>query len=302
MPRSINLMVVAIVLTAMGCAHSPLQAGGAVSDVPGLDPDSRFPPGTIEVNFLSKGERLNGFLYTAAGEGPHPTVVLLHGYPGNEKNLDVAQDLRSSGFNVLFFHYRGAWGSGGEFSFRNVIEDVASALAMLRVRAPDYRVDPNNLLLIGHSMGGFASLQGAANDPAVQCAAGLAAWDIGAAAAVFQTSDEIRQGWWDYSETLAMLRGWSGDKAITEIMDNADAYSLRGIAPRLRGKDILLLAADRDAAVPAAVFHDPMVEVYAADPDINLTHSVLSGDHSFSWTREALSTRVVRWAERCIGQ
>ena len=38
-------------------------------------------------------------------------VLLLHGFPGNEKNLDLAQDLRADGFNVLFFHYRGAWGS-----------------------------------------------------------------------------------------------------------------------------------------------------------------------------------------------
>ena len=45
------------------------------------------------------------------------TVILLHGFPGNERNLDLAQAIRRSGWNAVFFHYRGAWGSGGVFSF-----------------------------------------------------------------------------------------------------------------------------------------------------------------------------------------
>ena len=38
--------------------------------------------------------RLLSVLYTAAGSGPHPTVLLLHGIPGCERNLDLAQALR----------------------------------------------------------------------------------------------------------------------------------------------------------------------------------------------------------------
>ena len=30
----------------------------------------------------------------AAGAGPHPTMLLLHGLPGNERNLDLAQAAR----------------------------------------------------------------------------------------------------------------------------------------------------------------------------------------------------------------
>jgi len=55
----------------------------------------------------------NAIVYEAQGAGPHPTVVLLHGFPGNEKNLVLAQALRRAGWNVVFFHYRGSWGSGG---------------------------------------------------------------------------------------------------------------------------------------------------------------------------------------------
>jgi uncharacterized protein len=36
----------------------------------------------------SHGAQLNALTYIATGAGPHPVVVLLHGFPGNEKNLD----------------------------------------------------------------------------------------------------------------------------------------------------------------------------------------------------------------------
>ena len=68
------------------------------------------PPRIEELTIKSHGMRMPGLAYLAAGNGPHPTVLLLHGYPGNEKNLDVAQALRRLGWNVVFFHYRGAWG------------------------------------------------------------------------------------------------------------------------------------------------------------------------------------------------
>jgi predicted alpha/beta-fold hydrolase len=49
----------------------------------------------------SHGSPMNAFVYIAAGAGPHPVVVLLHGFPGNEKNLDLAQDIRRAGWDVL---------------------------------------------------------------------------------------------------------------------------------------------------------------------------------------------------------
>ena len=40
-------------------------------------------------------------IYIASGPGPHPTVLMLHGFPGNEKNLDLAYSFRRAGWNVL---------------------------------------------------------------------------------------------------------------------------------------------------------------------------------------------------------
>ena len=59
--------------------------------------DSVHPPAMVELAFESNGHRVNGLMYLAQGAGPHPTVILLHGYPGNERNLDLAQALRRAG-------------------------------------------------------------------------------------------------------------------------------------------------------------------------------------------------------------
>jgi len=81
---------------------------------------------------LSHGSRMNAVFFLASGSQPHPTVLLLHGFPGNEKNLDLAYVLQRAGWNVLFPNYRGAWGSAGNFSFSNALEDAQSALDFLR--------------------------------------------------------------------------------------------------------------------------------------------------------------------------
>ena len=66
------------------------------------------------VVITSAGSKLLGALYCAAGAGPHPTALVLHGIPGLEKNTDIAYALRDAGWNALVFHYRGCWGSEGD--------------------------------------------------------------------------------------------------------------------------------------------------------------------------------------------
>ena len=257
--------------------------------------DEAFPPSILELNFEAAGERLNGILYQANGEGPHPTVVLLHGYPGNEKNLDLAQSMRRSGYNVLFFHYRGAWASGGSFSFSNVIEDVGYASDMLRERAKDYRVDPDKLILIGHSMGGFAALHGAANEESVNCVAALAPADFGMVAGNPDAVEGLAKG----AGALTMLSGWTYETALHDMQENTARFGLFGLSDRLQEKSVLVIAGDRDSVLPPPVFHEPLVGHYAASSEIDLEHHVLPGDHSFSESRIALSRVIIDWADRC---
>jgi pimeloyl-ACP methyl ester carboxylesterase len=261
--------------------------------------DAAYPPSIEELSFQSGGDRLNGLIYLADGPGPHPGVVLLHGFPGNEKNLDLAQDLRSDGFNVLFFHYRGAWGSEGDYTLIHVIEDVAAATDYLRANAETFRTDPDKIILVGHSMGGFAALQGAAQDARISCVAGIAPADMGANAAAFEASPEAMAGFMAYSDSLQMLHGLTGEKIVAEVKANREAFDLRALAPKLEGKSVLLIGGDKDTSVPVDRVMNPLIAAYEADKAIDTTAVILSGDHSFSWSRHDLIATVIDWAEGC---
>ncbi|MEP0316898.1 MAG: alpha/beta fold hydrolase [Hyphomonas sp.] len=289
-----NLILIAAALVLMsGCT----SLNEAIETPPTYD--TEYPPALDEMNFQSDGMRLNGLMYVADGPGPHPTVLLLHGFPGNEKNLDLAQALRADGFNVLFFHYRGAWGSEGTFSFTHVIEDVAAATDFVRANAETYRTDPDKLILIGHSMGGFAALAAGAKDETIACTAGLAPANFGVVANVLAADPDRKAGFIAYGDSLQMLAGTDGATLVSELIDNSEAFDALTYAPSFANRSVLIVGADKDEAVPLDAIVRPLIETYKSEPGVETTGIVLPGDHSFSWSREALIDTVLDWAEGC---
>lgn len=257
-----------------------------------VDIDANNSPGMLEASFISHGARLNALHYTANGAGPHPTVLLLHGYPGNEKNLDLAQHFRRHGWNVFFFHYRGAWGSEGSFTFVNAAEDVAAALDFLRNSGPDYRVDPNHIAIVGHSMGGAMTLVGASLDAGVQCAVTLAAASI----QLLPMDESAIAEYQAYADGLIMLRNHDGSNVLEQDRAFELAYPMSEVTAGLEGKNVFLIAAENDQAVPLDVFKT-YVELFSADPDIHLTTQVYPDDHSFSVHRITLARRITEWLD-----
>ena len=98
----------AILLGAAFIAAVPTQSQDyALTSDPA--PDKANPAPMQSFQLPSHGALLNAFVYIATGATPHPAVILLHGFPGNERNLDLAQSIRRAGWNVLYFDYRGSW-------------------------------------------------------------------------------------------------------------------------------------------------------------------------------------------------
>jgi pimeloyl-ACP methyl ester carboxylesterase len=266
-------------------------------DAPLGDPPAESP----DLQFFSEGAHLNAYAHIAAGAGPHPTVVLLHGFPGNERNLDIAQALRRAGWNVFFFSYRGAWGSGGEFSFGNALEDVAAVVATLGESefATKYRVDPERIVLLGHSMGGAAALISAAEIDEVGCVASLAGANLGALADQVRSSPEAArdaaarfQAWGE-----GRVRGATGEGIIADLLTQPERWRTTTHAAELAEKPVLLIAGSRDPVTPPATHHDPLVAAIRARGGALLTERVLDDEHQFSQTRIALTRAVLGWLE-----
>jgi pimeloyl-ACP methyl ester carboxylesterase len=240
---------------------------------------------------------LNALLYQAAGAGPHGTVVLLHGFPGNEKNLDLAQAIRRDGWNVLYFDYRGSWGTLGAFSFTHCMEDAAAALEFLRdpATAKKYRVDPTQLVLMGHSMGGMIALYTAAHDPKVLAVgvfsaadmAGRAQLPAGAPAeAKAQAVKAIGAALAD--EGLAPLAGCTPEGLAAELMAHPE-WVLAADAAGLAAKPVLIVTSDDGGAEPA----QKLAETLEAAGNQELKYVHVATDHSFSGKRIELQMTML---------
>ena len=91
------------------------------------------------------GDRLLGEAYLPSGlyDAPHPAVVVCHGIPGTNNNDDLCQSLRRMGCTVIRLYHRGAWGSGGIYSFSHCIEDTEAVLSYLAAGGTErYAIDP----------------------------------------------------------------------------------------------------------------------------------------------------------------
>lgn len=122
--------------------------------------DKTAPAQSLDFDVTSKGSKLaGGIIYTPNGKEKHPTLILLHGFPGNQKDFDIAQVVRAHGWNVIYFNYRGSWGSEGKYSFENCVEDVKNVVAYCNKYQDSLKIDTTNIALFGHSLGGFVCLK-----------------------------------------------------------------------------------------------------------------------------------------------
>ena len=248
----------------------------------------------------SHGALLNAFMYTAEGPGPHPTVILLHGFPGNERNLDLAQAIRRAGWNVLYFDYRGSWGTPGTFSFTHCIEDTEAALAWLRdpINAKKLRTNPKSIVLIGHSMGGFIALNVAAKDPAIAAVVSISAANMaGRTLPIVQAHQEQAAlpkiaAALD-ANGLAPLNGCTPPACATnlakELFANAANWDIPSLAPKLATRPILIISSD-DGNTPSAEALATALEK-AGSTQAKSVH--LATDHSYSDKRIALAQTIL---------
>jgi pimeloyl-ACP methyl ester carboxylesterase len=261
-------------------------------------PDKTNPASIQTFQLPSHGAQLNALVYVANGAALHPSVILLHGFPGNERNLDLAQDIRRAGWNVLFFDYRGSWGSPGDFSFTHCIEDVQSAIAYLRDPANASRLhsDPAHIVLIGHSMGGFLARYVAAHDPAIRgvilvSAADMAVDKIEAIPAAYRDRALAPIAKSFAAEGMAPLAGCTPESLAKEAIANADAWNISNLAAALATRPLLIITSDDGLATS----NDAFVAALPKSSTLHLTTLHLSTDHSYSDQRIALATSVLNW-------
>lgn len=112
------------------------------------------------VKFRVRHEWRVGGLYRPSRAVRTPAVLMLHGFPGVQKNDDIAAELCRRGMTVFTPHFRGCWGSSGVYSLRGLLEDAQAALRLL---SRYHHVDSARVGVLGCSVGGWVALRLAAS-------------------------------------------------------------------------------------------------------------------------------------------
>jgi pimeloyl-ACP methyl ester carboxylesterase len=280
-------MLTLMPLLLAAAANAALVPRAVVADPPR---DAAHPAHNQQLLIPSHGSAMNALLFVTGGAGPHPTVILMHGLPGNERNLDLAQAIRSSGWDVLTFTYRGAWGSAGDFSISHAIEDTAVALAFARSPAgAKLGIDPHHIVLAGHSMGGATATITAAGASRLDGLILIDAWNpaLGTSKGAV-TRAQLVAGFDDFGHSL---HGATPETIADEVIAKRAGWNLVAVAPKLASLPILSVSAkyglaSRNEALTAALRKAGDSQVTAVEMDT---------DHSFSDHRTALSSVVVGW-------
>jgi uncharacterized protein len=258
-----------------------------------IDPprDSAHPARMEVLHIPSGGVKINGVAYLASGAGVHPTLVIFHGLPGNEKNLDIAQAVRRDGWNAITVNYRGSWGSPGEFRFANNLEDADAVLAFLRdsANARTLGVDTRRLVIAGHSMGGWVTALTAGHDRGIAAAILISMADMSRFGAA--TRAQIARGMADNMESLA---GVTAESMADELLANSAKWHVADRAPDLARLPLLVITSD-DGLAPQS---DALVTAVRAGGNASVTAIHYATDHGYSDKRIALESAIIEWIDR----
>ncbi|MBU3078114.1 alpha/beta hydrolase family protein [Sphingomonas quercus] len=253
----------------------------AVAGHPARLEQIRYPTGGLEVPAR---------LFVAGGAGTHPTMLLLHGFPGTELNLDLARVFQRAGWNVMAVHYRGVWGGPGQFSFGHVVEDAHAALAWLRSpAAAAHGIDPKRIVVLGHSMGGFATVM-LGDDRAVAGYVLISAANMGRSALALADNPGRRGGFADD----AGYTNASIDSLIADARAHAADWDWDRRAALMAGRPVLVLTSD-DGLAPTGEAAARAIAA-AGGPKPETVH--MTTDHSYNDHRIALAATILRWLEK----
>ena len=281
-----------VALVVMLVTSTSLAAQSAPKAIWTDPPHDKQHPARMEVLHVPSGSvKINGIALLAPGAGVHPTLVFLHGLPGNEKNIDLLQAVRRAGWNAVTINYRGSWGSPGVFRFDNTLADAAALLVFLRDPANSRAlgVDTTRLVLAGHSMGGWVTAMTAARNPYLSGAILISAANMGAEGGA-KREDAVAM----MRDNMESLAGGTAETFADDLRNGAEARNWSHAVSGLARLPLLVLTSD-DGLAPAS---DSLVANlrHAGDSRVTVVHEAT--DHSWSDRRIALESAVLRWLQQ----
>ncbi len=161
-------------------AAAPLAAQNSLDDAAAALAESvaDFSVSESDVSFSNGGETIIGTLALPEGAGPHPVVLLLHGFTGARHELPVigtedtmfsraASWLGGRGVASLRIDFRGSGESDGAWEDTTFSGQISDAIAALDYLESLETVDSARMSILGLSQGGLVGAATAGRDSRV---------------------------------------------------------------------------------------------------------------------------------------
>ena len=264
--------------------------------------DCAYRPDMHGILIHGRRGRLLSVLYTAAGEGLHPTVILLHGIPGCERNLDLAQALRRAGFHVMTFHYSGSWGSDGSYSLMHNLEDAETVLDNI-LQDERYGFDKRHIYAVGHSLGGFVCGQLTAKRTEIKSAALLMPCDIGRLPQIAQEDPAAYETIRDVLDDSAnWLTGTGGEALWQEALAHSAEFALENLSEELKSKPILCIGGTLDIYTPPQLHCKPLAQAICRAGGTSFREISFPTDHFFADYRLTVAETVTEFLKKQLSK
>jgi predicted alpha/beta-fold hydrolase len=235
-----------------------------------------------EIIFNIKGDSIAGYAFIAKGRNHKETVIMLHGLPGNDNQFDIANSIRRTGRNVIYFNYRGSWGSQGDFLYSNSLEDVYGVIEHLSSlkNSTRLRIDTNAFVILGRSYGGgIALIEGSKNERIKKIIA-ISSMNAGSRFNPIQKLSELK-GWKDYLNRQVMLNV-NPNIFLQEMLDNKEKYNVVTYKNQLKNKKVLFIESSKNNQSWIGLLK-------------NIDYKIMKSDHNFISNRIELTTVIVNW-------
>ena len=203
------------------------------------------------------------------------TLVAGHGYSSSKQNLDfLCGFLAAHGFEAYSLDFPGhkLGASGGTLhSDAQLVEAMAAVIAHVREHTND------SVYTMGHSMGAMTALRAAAADPTITGAIAIATGygrPSALTALAGMSKNDFRSSYVD-------------GLTLPEVVSNADD-ALEAALPRLAGRPLLFIAAERDMMVNQKSVRElfdraPVPKTFATIPSDHTTAADNARSEVFAW-------------------
>jgi len=257
--------------------------------------------GPVTIDLKDNGIKLDAKIYPANKNQKAPSVILLHGFPGNQTSpLGLAESLNKAGFNTLVFNYQGSYSSEGTFSFDNSINNVGAAIEFLfdPENQKKFNIDTSGIFVCGYSFGGTIAIESGMYNDRIKNIISIANDDhsvsINKAAADSLFRENYRQFVGRSFEPSGPFRG-----DLRALLDNnirnVDRYDLVKNAEKLKSKRVLFIVGWQDNTSLMEVNTLPLYRKLLQFNKENISILGFESDHRFGNVTDELSGSIIKW-------